>query len=205
MKYSFRNEQQQDYQIVENLIREAFWNVYRPGCFEHYVMHTIRDRKEFVKELDFVMESDGIIIGQNAFAETYIKLDNGEELKVLTMGPICIDPKLQSKGYGKVLLDFSLEEARKLGFGAVIIEGNINFYSKSGFDFCSKYGIRYPGLPEGYDTSFFLCKELISGYLKSAKGDFVCFEGYEVNPVEVEEFDKKFPPKIKQKLPGQLF
>nr|MDD6336651.1 acetyltransferase [bacterium] len=61
--YIIRKETPADYRTVENLTREAFWNVYRPGCLEHYVLHLFRDRDDFVPELDFVMEVEGNIIG----------------------------------------------------------------------------------------------------------------------------------------------
>jgi len=130
--YIIRLEENKDYREVENLVRESFWNIYRPGCGEHYLIHVLRDDPAFVKELDFVMEKDGIIIGQNMFMKTIIKADDGKTTEVLTMGPICIAPVLKRKGYGKILLDYSLEMAAKLGFGAVLFEGNIDFYGKSG-------------------------------------------------------------------------
>ena len=149
---TFRLEQKKDYRAVETLIRESFWNVYRPGCSEHYVIHVLRDDPAFVKELDFVMEKDGILIGQNMFMRTVINADDGREIPVLAMGPICITPELKRKGYGKILLDYSLEKATEQGFGAVLFEGNIDFYSKCGFDYASKLGIRYHDLPEGADS-----------------------------------------------------
>ena len=203
--YKIRLEKAEDYGKVENLIRESFWNVYRPGCSEHYVMHTLRDDPAFIKQLDFVMVQDGEIIGQNMFMKTIIEADDGREISVLTMGPICITPELKRKGYGKALLDYSLEKAAELGFGAVLFEGNIEFYGKSGFDYARNFGIRYHDLPEGEDDSFFLCKELISGYLDGITGVYQTPQGYYVKDEEVEEFDKNFPPKEKLKLPGQLF
>ncbi|MBQ7603313.1 MAG: N-acetyltransferase [Clostridia bacterium] len=200
-----RLERPEDYAEVENLIRESFWNVYRPGCLEHYVMHVLRSDPAFVKKLDFVMEKDGRLIGQNMFMETVIERDGGGILPVLTMGPICITPELKRKGYGKLLLDHSLEEAAKLGYGAVLFEGNIAFYGKSGFDYGRHFGIRYHDLPEGADDSFFLCKELIEGYLDGVTGVYQTPKGYYVDERDVEEFDKRFPPKEKLKLPGQLF
>ncbi len=200
-----RNERREDYREVENLIRESFWNVYRPGCSEHYVMHVLRDDPAFIKELDFVMEKDGKIIGQNMFMRTVINSDDGRDISVLTMGPICIAPELKRKGYGKLLLDYSLEKAAEMGFGAVLFEGNIGFYGKSGFDYSSKFGIRYHDLPEGTDSSFFLCRELIPGFLDGITGVYQTPEGYYVSDADVEEFDKNFPFKQKLKLPGQLF
>ena len=203
--YTIRLERNEDYREVENLVREAFWNVYRPGCSEHYVIHVLRDDPAFVKELDFVMEQDGRLIGQNMFMKTVIDSDDGREIPILTMGPIGITPELKRKGYGKKLLDFSLEKAAEMGFGAVLFEGNIDFYGKSGFDYAEKFGIRYHDLPEGEDASFFLCKELIPGYLDGVTGVYQTPAGYYVDDADVEEFDKAFPPKEKLKLPGQLF
>ena len=200
-----RLETQSDYREVENLVREAFWNVYRPGCSEHYVIHVLRDDPAFVKELDFVMEQDGRLIGQNMFMRTVIEADDGSVIPILTMGPIGITPALKRRGYGKKLLDASLEKAAELGFGAVLFEGNIRFYGKCGFDYAEKFGIRYHDLPEGADASFFLCKELIPGYLDGITGVYQTPRGYYVDDADVEKFDKGFPAKEKLKLPGQLF
>ncbi|MBQ9408776.1 MAG: N-acetyltransferase [Clostridia bacterium] len=200
-----RNETGADYRAVENLVREAFWNVYRPGCREHYVMHVLREDPAFVKELDFVMEKDGSLIAQNIFMRTVINADDGRDIPVLTMGPICVTPELKRRGYGKKLLDFCLEKAGTMGFGAVLFEGNIGFYGKCGFDYARKFGIRYHDLPEGADDSFFLCRELMPGYLKGITGVYQTPRGYYVDDADVEAFDKGFPPKQKLKLPGQIF
>lgn len=200
-----RNEKKEDYRTVENLIRESFWNVYRPGCLEHYVIHTLRDDKAFIPELSFVMELDGEIIGQNMFMRANIKADDGRDIPVMTMGPICIAPVLKRKGYGKILLDYSLEKAKEYGCKALCFEGNIDFYGKSGFTFASDYGIRYHGLPEGEDASFFLCKKLEKGYLNGITGEYATPQGYFVDETAAEEFDKTFPYKEKLVLPGQLF
>ena len=186
-------------------IREAFWNVYRPGCSEHYVIHVLRDDPAFVKELDFVMERGGRIIGQNMFMKTVINADDGRIVPVLTMGPIGIIPDLQRKGYGKKLLDYSLDKASAMGFGAVLFEGNIGFYGKSGFDYARNFSIRYHDLPDGADDSFFLCKELIPAYLNGITGVYQTPQGYYVDDRDVEEFDKAFPAKVKLRLPGQIF
>lgn len=203
--YLIRSERKEEYREVENLIREAFWNVYRPGCLEHYVINQLRNDPAFVAELDFVMEKDGKLIGQNMFMKAKIKADDGRNIPIMTMGPICIAPEYKRQGYGKILLDFTLEKAADLGAGAVCFEGNINFYGKSGFRYASEYGIRYHGLPEGEDSLFFLCKELIPGYLDGITGEYKTPQGYFVDESEAEEFDKKFPAKEKLKLPGQIF
>ena len=200
-----RLEKTEEHRETEALVREAFWNVYRPGCLEHYVLNQLRNDKEFVPELNFVMEKDGRLIGQNMFMRAAIKADDGSDLPIMTMGPICISPELQGQGYGKRLLDYSLEKAAELGCGALCFEGNINFYGKSGFTCASEFGIRYHGLPEGADASFFLCKELKKGYLDGISGEYTPPKGYFVDEAEAEEFDKQFPPKEKLKLPTQLF
>ncbi len=203
-----RREQERDYRDVENLIRESFWNVYRPGCQEHYVIHCLRNDPAFVPELDVVMEKDGRLIGQNMFMHAVIRADNGREIPIMTMGPICIAPEFKRMGYGKQLLDWSLKRAAELGCGALCFEGNIGFYGKSGFVYASEFGIRYHGLPEDADASFFLCKELLPGYLKEARGEYAPPEGYfaaERNPEDFAAFDAQFPLKEKQVLPGQIF
>ena len=203
-----RNETEADRRTVENLVRESFWNVYRPGCMEHFVLHRLRDDPAFVPELDLVMEKDGKIIGQNMFMRAVIKADDGRDIPIMTMGPICIAPELKHRGCGKRLLDYSLEKAAALGCGALCFEGNIGFYGKSGFTYASRFGIRYHGLPEGADASFFLCRELIPGYLDGVTGEYAPPEGYycaEREPEAFERFDAGFPPKEKLRLPGQLF
>ena len=200
-----RLEKTEEHRETEALVREAFWNVYRPGCLEHYVLNQLRSDEAFVPELNFVMEKDGGLIGQNMFMRAAIKADDGSDLPIMTMGPICISPELQGQGYGKRLLDYSLEKAAELGCGALCFEGNINFYGKSGFTYASEFGIRYHGLPEGADASFFLCKELKKGYLDGISGEYTPPKGYFVDEAEAEEFDKQFSPKEKLKLPTQLF
>ena len=205
MDYIFRQERAEDHRAVEELIRESFWNVYRPGCSEHYVMHVLRNDPAFVRELDIVMERDGRLIGQNMFMRTIINADDGRVIPVLTMGPICIAPDLKRQGLGKLLLDHSLERAAEMGFGAVLFEGNIGFYGKSGFDHARSFGIRYHDMPADADQSFFLCKELINGYLDGVTGVYQTPQGYYVSDDEVELFDRSFAPKEKLKLPGQIF
>ena len=203
--YIIRRERKEDHREVENLVREAFWNTFRQGCMEHYLLHILRDNADFIDELDFVMEKDGRIIGQNVFVKANIRADDGRDIPILTMGPICIAPNLQRQGYGKILLDYCLEKASEMGFGAVCLDGNIKFYGKSGFTYSSDFGIDYDGMPRGERVSFSLCKELIPGYLDGITGVYAPPECYFVSDSETEEFDKNFPPKQKLRLPGQIF
>ena len=203
--YVIRLEKENEHREVENLVRESFWNVYRSGCLEHFVLNQLRHDPAFVPELDFVMEMGGRLIGQNIFMRATIKADDGRDVPNMTMGPICISPELQGKGLGKILLDYSLEKATEFGCGALCFEGNIDFYGKSGFSYASNFGIRYHGLPEDADASFFLCKELIPNYLDGITGEYATPQGYFVDEAAAAEFDKTFPHKEKLVLPGQIF
>lgn len=203
--YNIRLERKEEQREVETLVREAFWDVYRPGCLEHYILHRMRNHPDFLSELNFVLEKDGKIIGQNVFVRTMLQADDGRQIPIATMGPICIAPAWKRKGYGKILLDFSLAQAKKCGIKALCFEGDIAFYGKSGFAYASEYGIRYHGLPEGADASFFLCKELEKGYLKGITGEYATPECYFVEEEAAERFDKAFPMKEKQKREGQIF
>ena len=203
--YTIRLERKEDHREVEYLVRESFWNIYRPGCLEHYVLHQLRSCPDFIPELSFVMEKDGRIIGQNIFIPAFINTDDGKRIPIMTMGPICIAPEFKRKGYGKILLDYTMAKAAKYGAKALCFEGNLDFYGKSGFTYASNFGIRYHGLPEGADTSFFLCKELSVGYLNGITGEYATPQCYYVDEKEAEEFDKHFPPKTKLKLSGQIF
>ena len=136
-----------------------------------------------------------------------VQADDGRDIPIMTMGPICIAPALKRRGYGKLLLDESLRRAAALGCGALCFEGNIRFYGKSGFTFAREFGLRYRGLPEGADDSFFLCRELIPGYLNGVTGEYGPPDGYfaaERDPEGFKAYDATFPPKVKLKLPGQL-
>lgn len=200
-----RLERKEERHEVESLVREAFWNVYRPGCLEHYVLNQMRDTPEFVPELDFVMEKDGCLIGQNVFAIANIKADDGRNIPIATMGPICICPELRGKGYGKMLLDYTVKKAAEYGFGALCFEGDIGFYGKNGFTYAERYGIRYPGLSEADDASFFLCKELISGYLNGITGVYEPAKCYLVDETDADGFDKAFPYKEKSENSELIF
>ncbi len=206
--YIIRRETPADHRIVENLVRESFWNVYRPGCVEHFVLKCLRDAEAFVPELDFVMVKDGEIIGQNVFVKAEIRCSDGASFPILTMGPICVAPEWKRQGFGKKLLDFSLEKAAEYGAKAVCFEGNIDFYGKSGFTAASSFGLRYHGLPEGADDSFFLCRELLPHALDAIRGEYAtpsCYFAAEENPDGFARYEAAFPSKEKKKLPGQIF
>ncbi|MDY5953843.1 MAG: N-acetyltransferase [Kiritimatiellia bacterium] len=203
-----RLERPEEERAVEELVRDAFWNVYRPGALEHFVLHRLRSHPAFVRELDAVMLLGGELVGQIVFVRAEVALDGGRRLPVLAMGPICVTPRLQRRGLGKRLLDHALERAAALGFGAACFEGNSAFYGKSGFRPASDFGIRYHGLEPGADASFFLAKPLREGYLDGLSGEYAPPAPYFVCDREPEAFaayDATFEPREKRRLPGQLF
>lgn len=203
--YVIRPEEPKDYAIVENLTRDAFWNVYRPGCLEHYVLHVLRLDRDFVPELDLVLEKDGQIIGHIMYMKAAIKTTAGTELPIMTFGPLSIAPNYKRQGYGKILLDYSLARAAELGCGAVCMEGNIDFYGKSGFVLAGTQGIFYYAAPFGEILPYVLLKELHPGYLNGIEGVYHTPPSYFVDEQKAAVFDAQFPYKEKQKLPGQLF
>ena len=203
-----RHERESDYRIVENLTREAFWNVYRPGCTEHYVLHHYRQNPDFIPELDFVMECDGVLMGQVIFSKAELIADDGSTIPVLTFGPISIGPEYKRKGYGLKLLRYALGKAKELGYGAVFMEGNIEFYKHAGFVLASSLHIHYHGEDRNSEVPFFLGLELQEGYLGGVEATYHTPKGYfiaEEDPEGFEKFDAEFPEKEKKVLPGQLF
>ena len=205
-----RLEQPKDYREVENLTREAFWNVYRPGCTEHFVLNQYRTNPDFIPELDFVMEDGDQIIGHVMFSKAELVLDDGRHVPSWTFGPISIHPDYKRKGYGLKLLLYALEKAREMGVGFICMEGNIDFYKHAGFCLASKFNIHYHDFPKDAEVPFFLAQELIPGWLKEKgiqeatycppKGYFVADE----NPEAFETYEATFPKKVKLRLPGQL-
>lgn len=200
-----RLETEKDYRAAENLAREAFWNVYRPGCAEHYVLHVLRNDPTFVPELDFVMELNGRLIGQVIFMHAEIIADDGRTIPVMTFGPISIHPDVQGRGYGRILLDYALTKAAELGAGAVCMEGKIGFYGKCGFVVASTRKIHYYAESREAEVPYFLMRELKEGYLEGISGVYHTPKGYFVKDADVEVFDRDFPKKQKLKLPGQLW
>ncbi len=203
--YLIRLERPSDYFEVENLTREAFWNVYCPGCLEHYVLHVLRSDKAFVPELDFVLVKDANIIGQVMYMHAAITTDDGSKIPIMTFGPISIAPQYKRQGYGKILLDYSLTKAKELGCGALCIEGNLDFYGKSGFVIAGSRGIYYYAAKKGEIVPYFLLKELKAGYLDGITGTYHTPQGYFVDKQQAAIFDAQFPPKEKKILPGQIF
>ena len=184
-----RLEQPKDYREVENLTREAFWNVYRPGCTEHYVLNQYRTNPDFIPELDFVMEENNKIIGHVMFSKAEIMLDDGTVFPSWTFGPISIHPDYKRKGYGLKLLQYAIEKAKEMGIGLLQMEGNIEFYKHAGFDLASKMKIHYHAEPREAEVPYFLAQELIPGYWGNREGTYCPPKGYFVADENPEGFE----------------
>lgn len=202
-----RNERPSDYREVENLTRESFWNEYRPGCTEHYVLNQYRSHPLFIPELDFVMEEDGKIIGHVMYSKAVIEGDDGNIIQACTFGPISIHPDYKRKGYGLQLLNYSLDKAKQMGVGIVCMEGRLGFYSHAGFVVASTIGIHYHGEPKDAEVPYFLAKELIPGYLCGRTGTYHTPKPYfvaEEHPDKFADYEASFPKKEKHLIDGQL-
>ena len=196
-----RTETEKDYKTAENVTREAFWNVYRPGCLEHYVLNQFRSNKDFIPQLSFVLEKDGEVIGHIMYAKAQIELEDGAKLPIMTFGPFSILPQYRGKGYGAYLLTYSIEQAVKMGAKALDITGDINFYGRFGFVLAKTKNVFYKADP---DADYFLIKELEQGIITGIKWYYTDPDGYFVDETEAEIFDTQFAPKQKLILPTQL-
>lgn len=195
-----RNEKIEDYKQVEELTREAFWNVNVPGCAEHYLAHTLRKHEDFIPKLDFILEQDGKIIANIMYAKTLLIDENGGEKTILTFGPLSVLPKYQRKGYGKMLLEHSFEKAIGLGYDAIVIFGNPENYISRGFKNCIQFNV---SLGEDIFPTAMLVKELCDGALEGKNWVYKESAAYEIDEKAAEEFDKKFEPLEKCFKPSQ--
>ncbi|MGD1819869.1 MAG: GNAT family N-acetyltransferase [Pleomorphochaeta sp.] len=203
--YKIRCEEKDDYYDVENLTREAFFNVYKPGCDEHYVLHKFRNNPDFIKGLSLVVCDLDKIIAHIMYCKTKI-IDLDKSFKeVLMFGPVSVLPEYQAKGIGSMLITYSLDKAKDLGYKAVAITGNPKFYTKLGFELGFSFNIFYEDINNNDLIPFFLVKELESDYLSFQKGVLIEPKDYQVDKEEVDKFDLNFPYKEKLKLDTQIF
>ena len=189
---NIRNESEADYQAVEDLTRRAFYNLYVPGCHEHYLVHIMRDHPDFLPELDFVLELDGKIVGSILYTKASLTGETGERREILTFGPVCVAPEHQRQGYGKTLMEHSFAKAAALGWGAVVIFGSPANYVSRGFQSCKRHQVQ---MEDGSYPAAMLVKELRPGALDG--GPWV----YRDSPVM--QIDRALPPMEKRVLPSQ--
>ena len=200
---TIRLETERDYRSVEELTREAFWNVYKPGADEHYYVHMMRSHPDFLPELDFVLEKDGRIVGSIMFTKAWLEDERGERMEIVSCGPLCIAPELQRQKLGKMLIEHSFEAARKRGYGVNVNFGNPGNYVSRGFISCKKKNISFV-FDGNFPTALLVC-ELKEGALDGRKRMYIpstaadCCE----DTAAVEAFDATFPPKEKKWMPSQ--
>ncbi len=204
-KVIFRGEEERDFLESEEITREAFWNIYNPGCSEHFLITKIREHDSYIPELTLVAELDGKLVGSIYYTESkIISEDSSKEfpVKATTFGPVAVDPEYQNMGIGSELIKRTLSKASELGYKAVFIFGNPSYYSKFGFVSASRYGIT---TKDGNNFDAFMCLELDKGALIGIRGKYMEPEVFEnIRERELEEYDSKFPPKEKKVTPGQL-
>ncbi|HAX80211.1 MAG TPA: GNAT family N-acetyltransferase [Cyanobacteria bacterium UBA11372] len=201
MNYSIRLETESDYRETEMITRESFWDVYKPGCDEHLILHKIRKVKAFVKELDLVVCDRERIVGNIIYSKAIIINENNDCFEVLCMGPVCVLPDYQKKGIGSLLINESIKMARKLKYKGIILLGNPNFYGKFGFKKASLFNIQTSA---GKDFDYLLALELYEGSLNGISGRFYEDSVFQVAPNELVEFEKQFPFKEKHITDTQL-
>ena len=195
-----RNETEKDYARVEGITRKAFWNLYVPGCNEHYLVHIMRGHEDFIPELDFVVELDGEVIGNIMYTKARLADENGNKKNILTFGPVCIAPEHQRKGYGKYLIEHSFEKARELGYDVVVIFGNPGNYVGRGFKSCKKYNVSLEG---GKFPAAMMVKELKEGALDGRGWVYIQSPVYEFDENAAEEFDATLEKLEKRYQPSQ--
>lgn len=200
---SLRLEEPSDYAEVENLTREAFWNKYAPGCTEHYLLHILRESPGYVPDLHFVAAMGDQIVGSIVYSRCTVVADNGERWPMLTFGPISVWPKYQRQGIGSALIEHTTGLARERGERAVIICGSPDYYGRFGFRPSACYGIT---MPDGGSFDAFQALELHPGAISGVNGRYYQDKAFErLDSASVAAFDASFPPKIKLRLPGQLW
>ncbi len=189
-----RLEEPADYRAAEEIVREAFWNLYVPGCDEHWLLHAMRAHPDFLPELDFVALENGCLVGNIVYCRSSVVDVSGARLPVVTFGPVAVLPEFQGRGIGAALIRHSLRVAKELGHKAVFIYGYPAYYQRFGFVGGSRFGI---GNGEGKYPTALQALELVEGALRGARGSFVESAVYHIDPAEVAAFDKGFAPKEK--------
>ena len=198
-----RLETEADYRAVEELTRNAFWNVYKPGADEHYYVNQMRTHPDFIPELAFVLEKGGKIIGNIMYTKAWLEDEAGKRKEILSFGPLCVAPEYQRQKWGKVLIEHSFDAARQMGYEVNINFGNPGNYVSRGFVSCKKKAVSFV-VPGNYPTALMVC-ELVPGALTGKKWMYIpstaadCCE----DTAAVEAFDATFPPKEKKWMPSQ--
>ena len=195
-----RRETREDYGAVEELTRRAFYNMYVPGCVEHYLVHIMREHEDFVPELALVALLDGEIVGNIMYTKARLTDETGVEKGILTFGPVCVAPEHQRKGYGKALMEESFRLARELGYEAVVIFGSPANYVSRGFVGCKKLGVCVEG---GKYPAAMLVKELTPGTLGGKAWTYQDSPVMAIDEAAAQRYDDTLEPMEKKWQPSQ--
>lgn len=195
-----RRETQEDYGAVEKLTRRAFYNMYVPGCVEHYLVHIMREHEDFVPELALVALLDGEIVGNIMYTKARLTDETGVEKEILTFGPVCVAPEHQRKGYGKALMEESFRLARELGYEAIVIFGSPANYVSRGFVGCKKLGVCVEG---GKHPAAMLVKELVPGALGGKAWTYQDSPVMAIDETAAQRYDDTLEPMEKKWRPSQ--
>lgn len=198
-----RLENEEDYLEVENLVRDSFWNVYRPGAYEHFIVHNLRIDESFISKLAYVIEDDGIIVGHINYSVGKISYGN-DTVSGVILGPIAIDRNRQNQGLGSKLINYTLEIVQNDDIPFVFVVGDENYYSRFGFKSASKYNIYLEGTEIYEENPFFMIRIFDESKLRKDLGIFHNPEVFNVDEKEVDEFDGQFEYKEKLIKEGQL-
>lgn len=198
-----RPENEHDYAEVENLVRDSFWNVYRPGAYEHFIVHNLRNDESFLAKLAYVIEDDGKIVGHINYSKGRITYENGTVPAVI-LGPVAIDKDFQNQGLGSKLIDYTLKIAQKDNIPFILVVGDESYYSRFGFVSASKYDIYLDGTDLNEENPFFMINVFDEGKIENELGIFRNPDVFDVDENEVDEFDRKFEYREKLVLDTQL-
>lgn len=199
MNLQIRRETPEDYRVTENIIREAFWNMFQEGCDEHYLMHVMRESEDYIPELTMIAMRGEQPVAAIAYTRSRIHREDGHEFLTATFGPVGVLPKYQGMGIGRALINHTLCMARDMNIPAVLILGDPGYYSRLGFKPAEDYGIR---LANGMYIPSLQIYELKPKSI-TVGGRFIESEVYDQAPESVIAFDKSFPKKEKFKTETQ--
>ena len=195
-----RNEMESDYKAVEDITRKAFYNMYVPGCSEHYLVHIMRGHEDFIPELDFVLELDNRVIGNIMYTKARLVDEAGEEKEILTFGPVSVAPEYQRMGYGKMLLEHSFKQAVSLGYDVIVIFGSPMNYVSRGFKSCKKFNVC---LENGTYPAAMMVKELVPDVLDGRRWVYHDSPVMAISEEEARKYDDTLEKMEKKHLPSQ--
>lgn len=195
-----RHENKNEYHLIEEMIRDIFWDIYKPGACEHLVVHNLRNDNSYIPELSYIALINNEIVGA-----IYYSFATINDKKVLYLGPIGVKKEYQNKHIGAKLINFTSDLAKNKGYDLIFLTGNPDYYHRFGFTTATKLGFTLPYIDKGEEAPFFMVKILNDNDISTYKGEVLEPSVFNVNEEELIEFDKQFKKKTKHKLDTQIF